>query len=65
MEGPADTVIYMIAGYGVIFTILIAYLVSLVVRWRNLRQDQEILEQVEEGNEVKDSHAERRQASSL
>jgi len=39
--------------------------VSLVVRWRNLRQDQEILEQVEEGNEVKDSHAERRQASSL
>lgn len=48
MEGPANTVNYMIAGYAVIFTVNIIYLVSLVIRQRNLRQDQEILEQVDQ-----------------
>ncbi len=48
MNGPADTLNYMIAGYAVIFPIMIIYLASLVIRWRNLRQDQEMLEQVEE-----------------
>ncbi len=48
MNGPADTLNYMVAGYAVIFTIMIIYLASLVIRWRNLRQDQEMLEQVEE-----------------
>ncbi len=48
MQGPANTLNYMIAGYAVFFTIMIIYLVSLVVRWRNLRQDQEMLEQVDE-----------------
>ena len=47
MVGPADTLDYMVAGYGVIFGIMFIYLVSLVVRWRNLRQDQEMLEQIE------------------
>jgi hypothetical protein len=48
MNGPADTLNYMIAGYAVIFTVMIIYLASLVIRWRNLRQDKEMLEQVEE-----------------
>jgi hypothetical protein len=48
MQGPADTLNYMIAGYVVIFSVMIAYIVSLVVRWRNLSQDLEMLEQVEE-----------------
>ena len=48
MEGPANTLNYMIAGYAVIFTVMVIYLASLVVRWRNLRQDQEMLEQIKE-----------------
>ncbi len=47
MQGPADTLSYMIAGYAVIFTVLVVYLASLVIRWRNLRQDREMLEQME------------------
>ncbi len=48
MEGPANTVNYMIAGYAVIFTVMAVYLGSLVVRWRNLRQDEQMLEQLEQ-----------------
>ncbi len=47
MQGPADTLSYMIAGYAVIFTVIVVYLASLVIRWRNLRQDKEMLEQME------------------
>ncbi len=47
MEGPADTLSYMIAGYAVIFGIMLVYLASLVIRWRNLRQDEELLEELE------------------
>lgn len=47
-QGPANTLSYMIAGYVVIFGVMIVYLASLVVRWRNLRQDEEMLEEVEE-----------------
>ncbi len=47
MQGPADTLNYMVAGYAVIFSVLVVYLASLVIRWRNLRQDKEMLEQME------------------
>jgi len=47
METPANTMVYMLAGYGVIFGLMLIYLVSLVVRWRNLRQDEAMLEQIE------------------
>ncbi len=47
MDGPANTMVYMIAGYGVIFTVLLVYLISLFVRWRNLRQEEEILREIE------------------
>lgn len=47
MEGPANTLNYMIAGYVVIFGIMIVYLASLIIRWRNLRQDEELLEQLD------------------
>lgn len=46
MDGPANTIVYFIAGYGIIFSVLIVYLVSLVVRWRNLRQDEETLREL-------------------
>ena len=48
MEGPANTLSYMLLGYGVIFGIMFLYLVSLVVRWRNLKQDEQMLEDLEE-----------------
>ena len=48
MEGPADTIGYMIAGYVVIFGVMLVYLASLVVRYRNLHQDEELLEQMDQ-----------------
>ena len=48
-EGPAQTGNYMIAGYVVIFGVMALYLISLVVRHRNLKQDLEALEELEEG----------------
>ena len=47
-QGPAETTIYMIAGYAVIFGMMLIYLVSLIVRKRNLNQDLEVLEDMEQ-----------------
>jgi len=47
MEGTANTLNYMIAGYAVIFGITLIYLGSLAIRWRNLRQEEDILNQLE------------------
>jgi len=47
MEGPANTVNYFVAGYGVIFGVLGFYLISLIVRWRNLKQDETMLAELE------------------
>ena len=43
----ANTTAYMIAGYTVIFGVMLLYLVSLIVRRRNLQQDAEMLESLE------------------
>ncbi|HEX9796954.1 MAG TPA: hypothetical protein VGA52_08180 [Anaerolineales bacterium] len=43
-EGPADTLGYMLLGYGVILGIMAVYLVNLLLRFRNLRQDRALLE---------------------
>jgi hypothetical protein len=50
-EGPANTVNYFIAGYTVFFTVMIVYLASLLVRWRNLKKDLEVLHEVEQRDE--------------
>lgn len=47
-EGPAQTSGYMIAGYAVIFGVMLIYLLSLYVRRRNLMQDLEVLEDLED-----------------
>lgn len=47
-QGPANTVSYMILGYAVIFVVILIYLASLAIRSRNLRQDLEILKDLEE-----------------
>jgi hypothetical protein len=46
-EAPADTVSYMILGFGVILGTIGLYLVSLVVRWRNATRDLRMLEEIE------------------
>jgi hypothetical protein len=46
-DAPANTTSYMVAGYAVIFGIMLIYLISLIVRRRNLQQDSEILESLE------------------
>jgi hypothetical protein len=45
---PIETTNYMIAGYAVIFGVMLVYLVSLFVRWRNLKQDMQILQELED-----------------
>ena len=47
-DAPANTTTYMIAGYTVIFGIMLIYLISLIVRRRNLQQDAEMLELLED-----------------
>ncbi|WP_299025067.1 hypothetical protein [uncultured Thermanaerothrix sp.] len=47
MDQPANTVNYFITGYVIIFGAMLAYLVSLVVRWHHLRQDEALLTQLE------------------
>ena len=45
-DAPADTVSFMIMGFVVIFGVMGLYLVSLIVRHRNLEQDLAVLEEV-------------------
>jgi hypothetical protein len=47
-QGPADTLTFMIAGYAVIFGVILIYLVSLAVRDRNFKQDIEVLKEFED-----------------
>lgn len=47
-EGPVNTTNYMIAGYVVIFGVMLLYLISIYVRRRNLKQDLALLEELQE-----------------
>jgi len=42
-----DTSGYMIAGYVIAFSVMAIYLLSLVIRWRNLKQDLAMLEEMQ------------------
>jgi len=46
-QAPAETTRYMVAGYSVIFSVMFLYIVSLIVRRRNLKRDLEILNEME------------------
>lgn len=54
MDTP-DTLNYMIMGYAVIFTVIAVYLISLAVRWRNLKQDEAMLAELEKEDGQKDN----------
>jgi len=45
-EAPPDTSSYMIAGYAVFFVISALYLLSLILRQRNLERDLEALDAI-------------------
>lgn len=47
-QGPAETTSYMIAGYVVIFGVMLIYLVSLYIRHRNLQQDMKVLDELDQ-----------------
>jgi len=47
MEPTPDTSAYMIGGYAVFFIVSAIYLLSLIVRNRNLQRDLEMLEELE------------------
>lgn len=46
MDVP-ETTTYFIAGYAVIFIGMASYLISLFVRFRSLRQDERMLDDIE------------------
>jgi hypothetical protein len=46
-ELTPDTSGYMVAGFIVAFTVMGIYVASLIIRWRNLNQDQQLLEEME------------------
>ncbi len=46
LEGPANTNTYMIAGFAVIFGVMLLYVLSLYIRKRNLEQDMEVLSEL-------------------
>ena len=47
-DGPANTTSFMIAGYAVIFGMILIYIISLYVRQKNLLQDLEVLQELED-----------------
>ena len=46
-QPPPDTINYFIAGYVVFFSVMAMYFVSLIVRYRNLKQNLELLEELD------------------
>lgn len=46
-DATANTTSYMIAGYAVIFGVMLIYLISLLIRQRNLQRDMEVLEEIQ------------------
>jgi hypothetical protein len=47
-QAPAPTSTYMIAGYIVIFGVMALYLASLIIRRRNLNQDLQALQSLDQ-----------------
>jgi len=47
LQAPAETTRYMIAGYSVIFGVMFIYIISLIVRFRNLKRDMDTLNQLD------------------
>ena len=46
----ATSIKYMLAGYAVILVVLAIYLVSLIVRWRNLKRNFQTLKEIQKAD---------------
>ena len=46
-QGPAETTQYMIAGFVVIFGVMGLYILSLYIRQRNLRLENQLLDEID------------------
>lgn len=46
-NGPAETTGYMIAGFIVIFGVMLIYLVSLIIRTRNAQEEYQVFQDLE------------------
>lgn len=47
-QGPADTMNFMIMGFSVILGTIVLFILSLYIRFQNLRKDQAVLDEIEE-----------------
>lgn len=47
-DAPAETLNFMLLGYGVILGTIAFYLISVFTRFQNMRQEIQILEEIEE-----------------
>ncbi len=47
-QAPADTMSFMILGFSVILGSMALFILSIYVRYQNLRKDQAILDEIEE-----------------
>lgn len=48
LQGPADTVNYMILGFVVILGTMVLYIASLMTRMQNLKKDQAVLDEIDD-----------------
>ncbi len=48
LHAPAETTRYMVAGYAVIFSVMLLYILSMVVRRRKLERDIALLNEMEQ-----------------
>ena len=46
-QAPRDTTAYMIGGFVVFFGVMLIYLVSFFLRFKNLKADLEVLQEIE------------------
>ncbi len=46
-QAPAETTQYMLAGYIVILSIMLLYIISIFIRHRNLKRDIQTLHEIE------------------
>ena len=62
-EAPADTFNYMVLGFAVILGSMGLHVVSLLVRFRDLRRDLEVLDEVQAGGAAVSGSASRMRTS--
>jgi hypothetical protein len=47
LETPPDTSRYMVAGYAISFAVMLLYVASLFIRYRNLNRDMSMFEEMD------------------